>query len=192
MIRHEPISPEFERSRARYLATLRDHPDTRTSRALRWIYGLAVRLFCRLTFLLCIGLTLLGCLAMAHSAEGESRDRITIESALSAIVQVESGCTRLGMGSISGRWGIGQDGEVSPFQIHISVLRDLGVEGKRDRIHRDIVYAESIARLILTRYYNRFGNWPETFAAWNGGANGYQRRVARDYSRRVMNLASSL
>ena len=117
---------------------------------------------------------------------------ITIEQALSALVQVESGCVRVGMGQISGRWEVGADGEVSPFQLHQRLLRDLGVAGKSARIHRDTVYAESISRLILERLYNRFGNWPDTFAAWNGGPNGYKRRMARDYSVRCMNISHRL
>lgn len=117
---------------------------------------------------------------------------ITIDHALSAIVSVESGCTRVGMGQITGSYAVGKDGEVSPFQLHLSVLRDLGVAGKSARIHRDPVYAESLARLWLGRLHQRFGNWPDTFAAWNGGPHGYRRRAARDYSERCMNVAQSL
>ena len=124
-------------------------------------------------------------------ANGNAQD-ITIDHALGAIVAVESGCTRVGMGQISGRWEVGADGEVSPFQLHQRLLRDLGVAGKSARIHRDTVYAESISRLILERLYNRFGNWPDTFAAWNGGPNGYKRRMARDYSVRCMNISHRL
>ena len=131
-------------------------------------------------------------LFLCAACQGTYAREVTIESALSAIVAVESGCTRVGMGQISGRWEIGADGEVSPFQLHVDLLRDLGVSGKLARLHRDPVYAESLARFQLDRLYKRFGNWPDTFAAWNGGANGYKRRMARDYSERCMNLATQL
>ena len=131
--------------------------------------------------------TLLALLLIGHAHGAEPQ----IDSILSAIVAVETGCVRTGTGEVSGKWSIGEAGEVSPFQLHPRVLQDLGVAHKSGRIHRNPVYAESIARLWLGRLHHRFGNWPDAVAAWNGGAYGMRGRSAQDYSVRVMALAET-
>ncbi len=137
-------------------------------------------------------LAILTLLALAAHVPQAPASEITIEEVLTGIAAVETGYTRHGIGSGKGTWSVGQSGEVSPWQIHPSVLRDLGLHAKSARINRDIVYAESIARLWLGRLYIRFGNWPDSVAAWNGGPRGLERRSARDYSDRVMNIATDI
>ncbi len=110
---------------------------------------------------------------------------------VAALCQIESGCEWRGIGDIKGRWSVGADGEVSPFQLTQGAIADMGAAAHSARIHRDPVYAESLARLWLSRCYAKAGNWPAALAIYNGGRN-YRSLAARDYSKRVLALASVL
>lgn len=133
-----------------------------------------------------IGATVLLCIALASPAKAaETPDRI-----IAALVQVESGCEWRGIGNIKGTWARGADGEVSPFQLAPAALTDMGVTNHA-RVHRDPVYAESLARLWLSRCYAKHGNWPQALAAYNAGSR-YRSRSARDYADRILNLAAVL
>jgi hypothetical protein len=107
---------------------------------------------------------------------------------LRALVAVESGCDWRGIGNIKGQWSRGADGEVSPFQLGRDALSDMGVTNHA-RVHRDPVYAESLARLWLSRCFDRTGNWPDALSRYNAGSR-YRTRAARDYSARILNLAN--
>lgn len=126
-------------------------------------------------------LVLIGAVATA----AETPDRI-----IAALVQVESGCEWRGIGNIKGTWARGADGEVSPFQLAPAALTDMGVTNHA-RVHRDPVYAESLARLWLSRCYAKHGNWPQALAAYNAGSR-YRSRSARDYADRILSLAAVL
>jgi hypothetical protein len=134
-------------------------------------------------FFLCFLICFFGLAGKAKAAEVP--DRI-----LAALVQVESGCEWRGIGDIKGKWARGDDGEVSPFQLAPAALTDMGVTNHA-RVHRDPVYAESLARLWLSRCYVKHGNWADALSAYNGGTR-YRSRRARDYSERILNLASVL
>jgi hypothetical protein len=172
---NEPIPTSFATAQANLIREL-NRPRARLMRMLATLLhrcwgGLA--LLTATTFLT-IGL----CAA-------EVPDRI-----LAALVQVESGCEWRGIGDIKGKWARGDDGEVSPFQLAPAALTDMGVTNHA-RVHRDPVYAESLARLWLSRCYVKHGNWAQALAAYNGGTR-YRSRRARDYSERILNLASVL
>ena len=130
--------------------------------------------------------TLLALLLIGHAHAQE----ITIEDALSAIVSVETGCVRVDIGHIRGRWSYGSGGEVSCFQIHPSVLAHLRLSEKSARIHSDPVYAESVARLWFIHLLQKHGNYHDSFAAWNGGDRGSHRRSAQDYAARAVAIAT--
>lgn len=136
----------------------------------------------RLLLAICLfALVLIGAVVTA----AETPDRI-----IAALVQVESGCEWRGIGNIKGTWARGADGEVSPFQLAPAALTDMGVTNHA-RVHRDPVYAESLARLWLSRCYAKHGNWPQALAAYNAGSR-YRSRSARDYADRILNLAAVL
>jgi hypothetical protein len=135
-----------------------------------------------LAFLLAIALTLIVC---RFGLAVEVPDRI-----VAAIAAVETGTEWRSIGDVRGKWSRGADGEVSPFQLSPAVLTDMGVTNHA-RVHRDTVYAESLARLWLVRCYVKAGNWPDAVARYNAG-NRYRSRTARDYSARVIALASVL
>ena len=117
---------------------------------------------------------------------------ITIEHALRAIAEIESGCVVEASGKVTGRWTIGQDGELSMFQIHPSVLRQLGIWNKADKIHKDPVYASSIARLWLGLLLRKYGNYHDSLAAWNGGHGCRGSKAAQDYAARALALTEKL
>ena len=133
-------------------------------------------------------LILISILGLTHAYTQD----INIDHFLSALAQVETGVTRTGIGEIHGRWSLGKDGEVSCFQISPAVLSDLGISRHSSRIHRDPVYAESIARLWLARIMGGNGDWHVAAATWNAGRRGRQSRQAQDYADRVVNLAQQL
>lgn len=133
-------------------------------------------------------LLLLLALKVSHAQAQE----ISIDHFLSALASVETGVTRTGIGEIHGKWSIGKDGEVSCFQISPAVLHDLGLSGQASRIHRDPVYAESVARLWLSRIMGSNGDWHLAAATWNAGPRGRKSRQATDYADRVVNLAQRL
>lgn len=137
----------------------------------------------QLAFLAAILLAFLGC---RFGLAVEVPDRI-----VAALVQVESGCTWHGIGDIRGRWSRGAAGEVSAFQLTEAALTDMGALGKRDRVHRDPVLAESLARLWLSRGYRLHGNWADALA-WYNRQSDYRSASARDYAQRILNLASVL
>jgi hypothetical protein len=112
------------------------------------------------------------------------------DSIIRGLVMVESGCEWRDTGDIRGKWSIGADAEVSPFQLSHAALSDMGVTNHA-RVHRDTVYAESLARLWLARCYAKAGNRPDAVARYNAGSR-YRSRTARDYSARVLALASVL
>jgi hypothetical protein len=109
------------------------------------------------------------------------------DAIIRGLVMVESGCEWRSMGDIRGKWERGADAEVSPFQLSPAALSDMRVRDA-NRVHRDVVYAESLARLWLSRCYQRHGNWPEALAAYNGGSR-YRTRGAKDYAARILNIA---
>jgi hypothetical protein len=111
------------------------------------------------------------------------------DSILRALVQVESGCDWRGIGDVRGHWSRGADGEVSCFQLSPAALSDMGVTNSA-RVHRDVVYAESLARLWLSRCYEKHGDWATALACYNSGSR-YRSRKARDYSARIIALSTS-
>ncbi len=121
---------------------------------------------------------------------GKAKAEEVPDRIIAALVQVESGCEWRGIGDIKGKWARGDDGEVSPFQLAPAALTDMGVTNHA-RVHRDVVYAESLARLWLSRCYVKHGNWADALSAYNAGSR-YRSRSARDYSVRILNLASVL
>ena len=134
------------------------------------------------TFALILVLALVTC---APAKGVEVPDRI-----VAAIAAVETRTEWRSIGDVRGKWSRGADGEVSPFQLSPAALTDMGVTNHA-RVHRDTVYAESLARLWLVRCYVQAGNWPDAVARYNAG-NRYRSRTARDYSARVIALASAL
>ena len=183
MIAREPIHANFERARAAYLATRKD---SRAMPAARLLANLLRALWSRfpghLSLLCAIALTFAVC---RFGLAVEVPDRI-----VAAIAAVETGTEWRNTGDVRGKWSRGADGEVSPFQLSPAALTDMGVTNHA-RVHRDVVYAESLARLWLVRCYAKAGNWPDAVARFNAG-NRYRSRTARDYSTRVLALASVL
>lgn len=184
MIAREPIPESFERSRAAYLATLKDRDAVPAFGRLLALAFAALwsRFPGHLSLLCAIALTFVVC---RFGLAVEVPDRI-----VAAIAAVETGTEWRSIGDVRGKWSRGADGEVSPFQISPSALADMGVSN-HSRVHRDVVYAESLARLWLSRCYAKAGNWPDAVARYNAGSR-YRSRTARDYSARVIALASVL
>lgn len=170
---------KFEAARHRYLA-MRYGPPSR-----RWVFilgdVLAAVFLGRIAggawFLVALLLTVGGCLKMAHGVE-------VPDQIVAGLVRVESGCEWVDVGEIRGKWKRGADGEVSAFQLSPAALHDMHVTNL-DRVHRSPVYAESLARLWLSRCFDRCGNWPDAIAFYNGGKN-YRSKRCRDYSARVL------
>jgi hypothetical protein len=92
---------------------------------------------------------------------------------LRGIAQVETNSDWRDIGSITYRdQRLGAIGEVGPWQLSPDVLHDLGVASKAARIHRDVIYAESLTRAWLLRCYARTGSWIEAVAIYHVGSAG--------------------
>ena len=116
----------------------------------------------------------------------------TIDHYIAAIAGVETGVRYMGVGDIRGKWSVGQDGEVSPWQLSPAVLADLNVKNKSRRIHSDPVLAESIVRQWLARLHSRYGRWEDVLGAYHRGHGARRGGAAADYADRVINLAHRL
>jgi hypothetical protein len=79
----------------------------------------------------------------------------------------------------------GSAGEVGPWQLAPDVLADLKAQHLRDRIRREPVLAESLARAWLLRCYRQTGDWFQAVAVYHTGPQGSTRR-GRDYAERVL------
>lgn len=184
MIQHEPIPEAFEKSRAAYLATLKDSPPTLTDRAIRLVYRASVALWSRfpghLSLLCAIGLTFLVC-RFAVSVE-------VPDGIIRGIVMVESGATWHDIGKISGKWKRGDAGEISHFQLSADALRQMKVSDKAERIASCSVLAESYARKFLVICYEKRGNWRDAVATYHRWSR-YRSAGAREYAERVLNIA---
>jgi hypothetical protein len=135
------------------------------------------------------GLALMGIVALAlHKGWAvDVPDRI-----IAAIAAVETGTEWRGIGDVRGNFARGDIGEVGPWQLSPDVLRDLRAYDRRHRVHADPVLAESLTRAWLAHLYRTTGNWPDTVAAFHAGLAGRHRPHAREYSGRVLALASVL
>ena len=176
----EAALARYEKARNAYLAALFVRP-TWSAVIGQWLHGARYHLRALAMF----ALTVLLCLMMARCSAVDVPDRI-----VAAIAAVETGTRWHSIGDVRGKWSRGADGEVSPFQLSPSALTDMGVTN-HTRVHRDTVYAESLARLWLVRCYVKAGNWPDAVARYNAGTR-YRSRTARDYSARVIALSSEL
>lgn len=107
------------------------------------------------------------------------------EWVISGIAAVETGSTYRDGNLIDYRdRRDGADGEVGPWQLAPSALRDLGISHLRARIRIEPVLAESMARAWLLRCYRRAGDWMPAVAIYHTGPSGDRRRGAR-YAEKV-------
>lgn len=111
------------------------------------------------------------------------------DAIIRALVHVESGARWVDTGDIVGGWKRGNAGEISHFQLSGAAIHDMGAAKKTSRIASDPVLAESLARLWLSRCYERAGNWPDALSRYNAGSR-YRERAARDYAARIIALSS--
>lgn len=81
----------------------------------------------------------------------------------------------------------GADGEVGPWQLSPSVLRDMRLLHQRDRARTDSAFSEKAARQWLLRCLRRADNdWDAAVAIYHTGPKGSTRR-GRLYAERVRN-----
>ena len=104
---------------------------------------------------------------------------------LRGIAAVETGTDWTEGGVQSQGWQRGAIGEVGPWQLSPAVLRDLKSYDKRDRIHRESVFAESLTRAWLLHLYARTGSWSATVAAYHAGLGRRSESFATTYAERV-------
>ncbi len=107
------------------------------------------------------------------------------------IVAVETGAEWHDIGDITGTWAVGDDGEISHFQLSPIALRQMKVTDKAIRIACEPILAESYARLFLVICYQKRGNWSDAVATYHRW-NGYRSAEAKDYAKRVLANASTL
>lgn len=125
-----------------------------------------------------VGTMLAGCAVLANAAEIPAW-------VIRGIAAVETGTDWRGIGDVRGTWERGAIGEVGPWQLSPNVLRDLKSHSKRERIHRDPVFAESLTRAWLLHLYARTGSWRETCAAFHAGLGRRSESFAINYANRV-------
>jgi hypothetical protein len=124
------------------------------------------------------------CWSQCHAQE------ITIDHITAAVCQVESGTIWKSAGVVSGSFGAGASGEIGPWQCMPYVIRDLGRSESRAR--SSVAYSESVFRLWYGRLYARTGSHHEALAAYHRGYSGRNRKDAKAYAERALNLAHRL
>lgn len=110
---------------------------------------------------------------------------------LRGIAAVETGVHWRDTGDLDGTWSRSSTNDVSPWGISPAVLADLNLTAKAERIHRDPVFAESVARVWLLRLYRITGDWSQVCAAWRAGPGNRHRPWARDYAERARNYGTT-
>ncbi len=112
------------------------------------------------------------------------------EWVIAGIAAVETGSTyRDGNLIIYRNRRDGADGEVGPWQITPSALRDLGMSHVRERIRNEPVLAESMTRAWLLRCYQQTRDWGSAVAIYHTGPTGNHQR-GRSYAERVFAAGS--
>ena len=108
------------------------------------------------------------------------------DAIIRGLVAVESGASWKSAGEIDGKWKRGAIGEVSNFQLSPAVLSDLKLSpSQRARVATSPIYAESIARLWLSRCFAKHGNWRDALSRYNAGSR-WRSAKARDYADRIL------
>lgn len=107
------------------------------------------------------------------------------------IAAVETGVHWHDTGHLDGTWARSSTDDVSPWGISPDVLKDLKLSAHADRLHRDPVFAESIARKWLLHLHGVTGCWLQACAAWRAGLRGRHRAWARDYAERARNYGTT-
>lgn len=110
---------------------------------------------------------------------------------LRGIAAVETGAHWNGTGDVTGTWNSNRTGDVGPWQVSPAVLKDLKRAHLSERIHRDVVLAESIARLWLGHLYRTTGCWHQSVAAWRLGLGRRHEHRAREYAERAWNYGTA-
>lgn len=94
-------------------------------------------------------------------------------------------------GKITGTWTSNTTGDVGPWHISPAVLKDLKRSHLAERIHREPVLAESIARLWMLHLYKVTGDWHQVCAAWRLGLGRRHEPKARRYAERAFNYGTA-
>lgn len=110
---------------------------------------------------------------------------------LRGIAAVETGVHWADTGKVSGTWKRSTTGDVGPWHVSPAVLKDLNRGNQAERIHRDVVLAESIARLWLLHLYRTTGCWHQSVAAWRLGLGRRHEHIAREYAERAFNYGTA-
>lgn len=110
---------------------------------------------------------------------------------LRGIAAVETGVHWHDTDRIDGTWGMSSTGDVGPWHISPAALKDLKRSHLAERIHRDAVLAESIARLWLSHLYRSTGCWHQSVAAWRLGLGRRHEGTAREYAERAFNYGTA-
>ena len=102
-------------------------------------------------------------IALFGAADGGELDRVAF-----AVDGVESG-----HGRTSAMWRPDPDGPQGPMQVSAAAALDVG-GGDRFDLRQDRL----IGRAFLAKLYERYGNWPDTIAAYNWGPGNFDAWVA--------------
>ena len=111
---------------------------------------------------------------------------------MKGIAAVETSSDYRGPGDVRGKILRGKIGEVGPWQLSPSVLRDLDAYDQRVAIHADAALAEAFTRAWLTRLRSKTGSWHEAIAAYHAGMGKRSHPFAIMYADRVCNLRNIL
>lgn len=115
---------------------------------------------------------------------------ITTDHIVAAVCQIETGTIWLGPGKIKGKAHRGAAGETGPWQMMPYCLRELGRDPERNE--SSVLYAEKSFRLWYAKLLKIHGSHEEALAAYHRGARGKNKKEARFYAERVLNLAGRL
>jgi len=117
---------------------------------------------------------------------------LSIDHITAAVCAVETGTTWVSPGRVLGSYNRGTDGEAGPWQITGGVLSGLQITRSTGSIHGDVRACERAFRDWYAHLLAVTGSHAEALAAYHRGLKGRNKKSAKEYAQRCLNLAESL
>lgn len=115
---------------------------------------------------------------------------VTIDQITAAVCQIETGTIYLAPGKVAGHYLRGEAGEIGPWQTLPAVLRERGFDPLLVKSSTRLAEQAFISQLAYLE--SKTSSLRDAIAAYHRGLGGRNRKDAKAYAERVINLASTI